>query len=162
MSGPIIIVWEKICWAIGCKCCHTDLAWERKWLTNTGTQGVLTYNLNLYDLYWTACHVIIEVNQGLAPQIVGWVTSWNFLIPKPFWAALSSGNRLQHLNRFCRAHCTHPSGATAGVDCQWFSLYKASRLVRQCEDRTVFRCLSPFNIETHILMGKSVSADFSC
>ena len=29
--------------------------------------------------------MINEVKQGLAPQIVGWVTAWELLIPKPFF-----------------------------------------------------------------------------
>ena len=46
------------------------------------------------------------------------------------WAAPSSGNRLKHLDGLCRAHCTHPSGAIAGVDRQWFSLSKDNQLVQ--------------------------------
>ena len=42
-SEPMITVWKNNCWAIGDKCWHTDLAWERKWPINTGTQDVLTY-----------------------------------------------------------------------------------------------------------------------
>ena len=71
----------------------------------------------------------------MAPQIVEWVTAWKPLIPKSFFAAPSSSNWLQHINRLCRAHCTRLSGANAGVDRQWFSWSKASQLVQHCEDR---------------------------
>ena len=53
--------------------------------------------------------MIIEVNQGLVPLIVGWVTAWNFRFPNHFRAAPSIGNRLQHLDGQSRAHCDRPT-----------------------------------------------------
>ena len=49
--------------------------------------------------------MINEVKQGLAPQIVGWLTAWELSIPKFFRAAPSIGSRMQHLNGQSRAHC---------------------------------------------------------
>ena len=63
------------------------------------------------------------------------MTAWDYWISKSFWAAPSSGICLQHIYGLCRAHCSRPSGATACMDCQWFSLSKASQLVQRCEDR---------------------------
>ena len=67
------------------------------------------YNLDLYHLEKAAGHMIIEVNQGLVPLIVGWVTAWNFRFPNHFRAAPSIGNRLQHLDGQGRAHCDRPT-----------------------------------------------------
>ena len=101
------------------------------------------YNLNLYD-----CYLIIEVKQGLAPQIVLWA----------FWAAPSNGSRLQHLNGLCRAHCTHWSGATAGVDRQWFSLSSSTRIVflQQTRLRTETGCFTWCEVGTHWRQVKGI------
>ena len=47
--------------------------------------------------------------------------------PSLFMARLGPGIKfLVYLANQQLVHCTHPSGATAGVDCQWFSLSKPS------------------------------------
>ena len=62
-----------------------------------------------------------------------------------------------HIDGLCRAHSTHPSGATAGMDRQGYSLSKASQLVQQCENRLSAKDSAPHGDRLFHMVGDQSS-----